>query len=227
MPRGSWPVKKPLLNVPFDKQKYELYLGTDPATKATAGKCNLRVMAKLVRDSLPEYAHRQYEKIKRDEKQKRSKLNCIISGVLAAAEIFRRTGQIEDAIRCESYAVGFRAVLDAVESDFSVKTLGAVEGKVLKLGLLSVARLEEYITSKSGRRPSRVEIAHIVSALLVGFDRCPEGGVHPDLLAKRVKNLRKRNPKFIEAMRRENECDTSGKTLLDRIYGNSSKTHRI
>lgn len=217
---------KKLLKLSADfRRRYDQYLRDNPHAGAVAAKlvprCNLLVMANLVRDSLPEYGGQAYEVLRRLDEQKKSELECAISGLRAAAKIARRSGQTEDAARWESEASHFGEILSFVTSDSRPKALGALRGKELPGALLYLVCLEEYIAAKTGRKPRPSETAHIVSALLMGFDRYPHVGVDPDLLAKRLKQFRKRkgNHLWIEDMRRRTECDSSGENFLDRIYG--------
>jgi len=179
-------------------------------------------MVNLVRDSLPDYGTRAYGVIARRDVEKKTELGCAISGLRTAANIARRSGETEAATRWDSDADQFQEILRFVECDSRAKTLGALRSKKMPGALLYLASLEEYIIAKTGTAPRPTETAHIVCALLTGFDRYPDAGIDPDLLARKLKGFRKRNPLYIQEIKQKNKCNSAGKNELDRIYGNSA-----
>ena len=183
-------------------------------------------MVKLVRNSLLEYAEGNYGIIRRDQAQKKRKLESAISGLHVITESAQRSGQTEAA---EDWASGESQLLETlreVKRD-STKTLGALKTKILPFAPLYLVCLEEYIAAKTGRKPQPRETAHIVSALLMGFDRYPKDGVDPDLLAKKLKRFRERNPLYMETVRRITSCDSSGENELDRKLSKPVAADRI
>lgn len=183
-------------------------------------------MVKLVRNSLLEYAEGNYGIIRRDQAQKKRKLESAISGLHVIKESAQRSGQTEAAEDWESGESQLLETLREVKRD-STKTLGALKTKILPFAPLYLVCLEEYIAAKTGRKPQPRETAHIVSALLMGFDRYPKDGVDPDLLAKKLKRFRERNPLYMETVRRITSCDSSGENELDRKLSKPVAADRI
>jgi len=165
--------------------------------------------------------------MKRLDAKRASVVQSGVSSFHAAAEIYRSRGQIELAAQCESNAAYGRRTLIQMKNESRPKMLGALHGKVLPGAFLYLVCLEEYIAAKIGRKPLPSEIAHILSALLTGFNRLPDVGIDPDLFAKRSKQFRERNPLLIEEMKRKTSCDPSGNNLLDHIYGKAFIADRI
>lgn len=216
----------------FSKRRYDRFLANNPAAGDVAAKlvscCDLQVMANCVRNSLPPFAAQAYKLIGKDEDQKKSDLVCAISGLHAASKIARRSGETKAAARWEDDESHFREILNKVKPDPRTRLLGALGGKRLPFAPLYLVCLEEYIAAKTGKKPRPSETAHIVSALLRGFDQYPPSeSVDADLVAKKLKQFRKRNPIYMETVRRIVECDPSGKNELDRILKKPDAADRI
>ena len=210
----------------FDKSEYERCLQDFRAARIVADQCNLWVMANLVRDSLPEYAERAYDAIRRVDAKRRAAIEQGISSRQIAAEIERSIGKPEVANELDAEASYGCETLAEMKRESRPKVLGALHGKALPGALLYLALLEEHITARIGKRPTPNETAQIASALLAGLGRLPDAGIDPTLLRKRLEQFRKRNPSRLEEMRRLTAAN-SGEILLDRIYGKAFIADRI
>jgi hypothetical protein len=217
--------------VVFSKHRYDQHLSAVPKAAAVAAKlvpsCNFWVLVNLVRNSLPEHGRRLYDILRESDAQKKSELECAISGFHAAARMARHAGDTDAAARWESEASHFSEILKRVESDSRPKVRGALHGKKLPGAMLYLVYLEEYITVKTAIRPLPSETAHIVSALLCGLDRYPNEGIDADLLSQRLKKYREQNPLDVEDMKRKTKRDSSGQNELDRRLGKPAPGDQI
>lgn len=207
----------------FNKRRYEQYFLDYSAAKSAATlvrRCSVLVMANLVHRSFPEYAKVAYGIIDRNRAPIKGALENEIRALQKVAESAQRTGQVNIAAAFESAVSIFREGLDE-EKSFSTKSLGIWNTKRLPFAPLYLVCLEEYVSSKAGRKPLPSETTHILSAILEGFDRYPELAIDADGLSKRLTRFRKRqeNRTFIEEISCLTQCDLSGENELDRILG--------
>ena len=218
---GGASEETPVPQVVFNKSEYDRFLLGFPSVSALAAKCDLQVMVELLRLSL-HYGPQSYRDMHDAEAKKESKLICAIDGLQAAAEIIRDSGQglTKEEVVLEECESRFREILMDMKSDPDVrpKALGAYGGHKPPGAPVYQACLEEYIAAKLGRRPRPSETSRIVSALFTGLGRYPNADIDPDALAKKLNRFRQRNPRRLEAIRRDTKCDPSGENELDRKF---------
>ena len=207
----------------FDKHRFNRYLADNPRARSAIFRlippCELLVMLNLVRHSI-KYGRRARTDMERAELIKQGKLSRAIDGLEVAEEIISKHGKQEQTTELavlRECKVGFRKILDRIQSDPDCrpKALGSSNGKPSPVYLVY---LQEYITSKIGRKSQPSETAYMLSALLAGFDQSPtkKGAIVADTLAKRLREFESRNPGRMEEIKRKTACDPSGKNELDR-----------
>jgi hypothetical protein len=194
-PEGARPPADPH----FEKfqQYFDLYDDAGKTRdKLLKGGCTLQNVGALLRNGLEERASSLYEGRRERGDRSITTLQNGVKTLTALADFYRREGQLKEAARMEtekSYAEELLVRADAKET-YDTKRLGALHGKMLPLAPMVLAVVDDYIATKTGAHPTPKEMAHLAEAILYAYDRLPDDGVDPDLVAKKIKQFRERNP---------------------------------
>ena len=169
--------------------------------KYSAAGCDLRVIVSHLENYLLSGPFHLGGLNLHEERRKRrdrtnADLKCAIKGLAAAVRFYRDFGgQLADAERMETEKARLERYLVRMKktNPFDTKKLGALNARELPGELIVLAELEDYIAKCTGTRHPK-ELAWLVEAALASIDRLPDSGVDPEILAKRLKEFRERNP---------------------------------